>query len=164
MESIFSRYARPVAIVAGGAFLVWIACLGWLATQRTAQPVLAPAQLLDASVVVVADWSADAVGQPQTDVRVQKVLWPQDEDLPIDTRITLTILQPPPGWAGSGSYLLPLVKQGASYAIAHARSSGGSKQGLAFRVYPWTTDVQIQWSRLAPDLLAARTSPTPARP
>jgi hypothetical protein len=137
------KAATARLVLAAALFLGWIGWLAYLAATTTHPVVLARPQFLVAGLDVIAEVQ-ERDGKPVPVVQVREVLWPRDDRLGDTLRVTN--LPECEGWAGAGSYLLPLVKDGDSYRVPSIPRSPGfepEKHGQP-RIYPDTPQTREQ--------------------
>src|SRR5262245_17875891 len=72
-------HARLRLIVAAALFCAWIGWLAYLALTTTRPVVLSRAQFLASQLDAVATVAADAAGRPDPNVKVERVVWPENE-------------------------------------------------------------------------------------
>lgn len=136
-------------IVAGLAFTLWSAWLGWQVWRHPAPTLVSQPQLLVAPVVVVAELSAPAEGQPAT-AKVREVL-KGGGFLPADQTVRLLDWNQAAGFRGPGTYLLPLQPidraQGRFSVVPVPVSPGHyylNAKDVKRKVYPLTPSVELQ--------------------
>jgi hypothetical protein len=139
--------ARMRLVIAAALFAAWLGWLAYLAATTTRPVVLSRPQFLVSTLDVVADVRA-ADAEPAADVIVRKVHWPlQDRQGLVDKEIHVVNLADCIGWAGPGSYILPLVRDGDAYRVAAIPPSPGYNalnDQAAVRVYPATEEALHQ--------------------
>lgn len=156
--------ARLWLVLSAALFLGWIAWLAYLvldlrretAAGQGRPVVLSQPQFLIATLVVSGEVEENEAG-PAT-VRVKEVHWPENEQtrkLPGE-RIAVGNLARSEGFAGAGTYLMPLLPEEGSYRVAPMPPSpgypaGGSRAGPP-RVYPDTPHLREKLGRLRAEL------------
>ncbi len=146
------RFALFLALFVG-----WLAYLGyavWFNTYHKPD-VVSRAQLTEAVVLVVADVTVDAAGNPKPEVTVSALLT-KGGPKPGDTvHVARLPAAQPPGqpFPGEGKYLLPLVPDGADadrFKVAGLPRSPGYTALDPARpvIYPWNEAVQKQLRKL----------------
>ena len=108
-------FPRARLAVSAVLFFGWIGFLLFLVIQSPAVLVSKP-QILAANLIVVGEIREDH-GNPQPQVKVAEVIWsgdPQDRELAgqIVNLLELPRYMKQQGYAGPGSYILPLLKTG----------------------------------------------------
>ncbi|MFO0878697.1 MAG: hypothetical protein U0840_15255 [Gemmataceae bacterium] len=146
--------ARLVFVAA--LFLTWLGYLGFLVLTRPVTAngfplVLSHPQILTSQVDIVG-----VVEDPEKEIVVEKVLWPEDAPLKEGDRIVVgqvgeagprtlahgTNLR---DYAGPGRYLLPLqVLAPGKYQVAPVPPSPGFS-AILFRLYPATSEALAQY-------------------
>ena len=141
----------PIAlIVTSLLFALWIVWLGTEALRHSKPVVVSRAQLLTAQYDVVADVSAGTENRPDPSVRVQAVLAGGEGGPAPSQTINVRNLGDTQGFAGNGTYVLPLVKRGTDYWVADLPYDPGFPRGRSIlpRIYPWTQEVQKQFQAI----------------
>jgi hypothetical protein len=134
-------------------FAAWIGWLAYLASTTTRPSILSRPQFLSAQLDVIAQLS-EKDGCPDPSVVVAKVAWSRDpvlnppENQPI-TVANLSRVTAKEGWAGPGTYILPLVKDNGGYALAPLGASPGfSASNAPPRIYPATPETLAQLQQI----------------
>ncbi len=146
-------FARLKLVAAALALAAWLAWLGYAVAHKGTVQIVSPAQLTDATHVVVLALTANESGDVRTVATVVRVLRGPEHD-PIAGEIDVDRLDkavtplPVNGSrrVAAGEHLVPLVKTPFGYRIAGLpRSPGFEGATLEFPVvYPWTDDVKAQ--------------------
>src|SRR5437016_3359018 len=114
--------ARWLLLIAAVLFAAWIGWLAYLAFTTTRPIVLSRPQFLAAQVDVIARVEEKA-GRPDPVVKDVVVSWARDQaGRPLEGQ-TLTIanlaqVTEKEGWLGPETYILPLIKEDNTYALA----------------------------------------------
>jgi hypothetical protein len=141
----------PIALIVSLAFFVgWMIWLGAEALRHRNPVVVSRAQLLAAQYDVLADVSPGADNKPDQKIQVQSVLSGGESAPAAGQAITVRNMPDTQGFAGKGTYVLPLVKRGADYWVADLPFDPGFPplRSLPPRIYPWTPEVQGQFESL----------------
>ena len=146
------RFAVALAVFAG-----WLAYLGyavWFNTYHKPE-LVSRAQLTEAVVLVVADVTVDAQGNPNPEVTVSALLSRGGPKPGETAHVTRLPAAQPPGqpFPGPGRYLIPLVPDGADptrFKVAGLPRSPGYTAIDPIRpvIYPWNDAVQTQLRKL----------------
>jgi hypothetical protein len=147
------KAARIRLILASAAFLGW---LGWLAVavaQKGKTDIVSRAQLVEATMYVVAEVTADGEGLPNVPVKVVKSLKAPLPGTPETIEVINIRKATVPGkpFPGSGTYLIPVVMQGpTTFTVAGLPRSPGYEAATPDRpaIYPWTDDTKKQLQKL----------------
>ena len=139
-------------ILAGAAFLGWLAYLGYAAATKSHAPIVSHIQASAATAAVVAEVSDG----PSAHVTVAEKLWGDDSsgavevlNLPVTRRFT-----------GSGKYLLYLYPVHDGWAVVGPqRSPCDTISSGSSPIYPWNLDVRQQEEKLRPK--SGRATPEP---
>jgi hypothetical protein len=107
-------FPKARLVVAAALFLGWIGFLAYLVAITRDPVILSRPQILVSNVCVLADIE-EQDGRPKSEVTVTEVLWADDGDKSLEKQKLvlpdLAELDRPQGWAGKGSYLLPLTRR-----------------------------------------------------
>jgi hypothetical protein len=146
-------------------FAGWLGYLLFLVTTRPRTPsgarlVLSRPQILTSQIDIVAD-----IDDPDGQVTVREVLWPEDAPLKPGDKIQLPFLadcHPPTSgpvekssqkdWSGPGLYLVPLKRlenEKDKYEVAPIPSSPGfHSSSPVLRIYPATKEALAQYQQI----------------
>jgi hypothetical protein len=131
------RFWAAVAVL-----LAWLGYLGHQALSISRfSTVISHAQLLVSTLDVIADVRAGDDGKPLAKVKVHDVRWPSDRQTLTGHEIEVVNLADATGFAGTGSYILPLVESdGGTYRVAPLpRSPGFDRANPLYLIYPDTS-------------------------
>ena len=141
----------PIALVISLLlFTGWMIWLGTQALQHRNPVVVSRAQLLAAQYDVLADVSPGADNKPEQNIQVQSIFSDGEGAPPAGQTITVRNMPDTQGFAGKGTYVLPLVKRGADYWVADLPFDPGFPplRSLPPRIYPWTPEVKKQFESI----------------
>jgi hypothetical protein len=141
----------PIALILCLAlFIGWMIWLGNEALRHRNPVVVSRAQLLAAQYDILADVSPAADNKPDQKIQVQSVLADGQGAPAAGQTITVRNLAETQGFAGKGTYVLPLVKRGADYWVADLPFDPGFPplRSIPPRIYPWTPEVQKQFESI----------------
>jgi hypothetical protein len=131
-------------------FAGWMVYLGTQALRKANPIVISRAQLAVSRYEVEVDLQEIPRNKEQVKLTVRNVLYAAENPKP-GTQIVVTNLDQTQGFAGSGAYLLPLVKEGDQYQVAGYPLDPGfpAFQPLPKpRIYPFTADVKHQHEQI----------------
>jgi hypothetical protein len=118
-------------ILACACFLGWIGYLAYLVSITREPVILSRPQFLVANAYVIAqlDQAADN-DNPRNEVKILKVRWTDDADLKklADSNVFVRGLEKcgsANGWAGPGTYILPLTREKTSVFLTEIPPSPG---------------------------------------
>lgn len=135
-------------IAAAVAFASWIGFLIYLVVMSRDSVVLSRPQFLVSNLHVMAH--VEALDSPE--VVVEEVVWPETErDKLTDKSIKVINLKDCEGWTGPGTYVLPLLSQGASYRVTPTPRSPGfdpNVKGYTPLIYPATPAARRQLAEM----------------
>jgi hypothetical protein len=145
-------------------FAAWIGFLIYLALETRNPVILSRPQILASTLDVIADID------DQGEVKVQEVLWPDDQKGKLEgqpIKVTnLAACQPAKEhdvrkanemWTEPGRYLLPLVKHGKDYAVATTpRSPAFEPARVGPRIYRVTPEVHAEIVRQVVEIRGLR--------
>ena len=107
-------FPKARLLVSAALFVGWIGFLAYLVAITRDPVILSRPQILVSNVCVLADIE-ELDGRPKSEVTVTEVLWADDGDKSLEKQKLvlpdLAELDRPQGWAGNGSYLLPLIRR-----------------------------------------------------
>jgi hypothetical protein len=131
-------------------FVGWIIWLGSEALRHRNPVVVSRAQLLAAQYDVLAEVSPAAGNLPEPSVQVQSVLFGGEGAPAPGQTVTVRNLPRTQGFAGKGTYVLPLVKEGSEFLVADLPFDPGFPpfRSLPPRIYPRTPEVQRQFQSI----------------
>lgn len=146
-------FARLKLVLAALAFVAWLAWLAVAVYYKGTVQIVSPAQLADATHLVVAEVKTNDAGEALTKVKVVKVIRapandPVGDEIEID-RLDKSVTPLPVNESrriGAGEYVIPLVKSPFGFRIAGLPRSPGF-EGTTLEqpiVYPWSDDVKAQ--------------------
>lgn len=140
---------RTRLIIAGTLFLGWMGWLSYAALSKSRAPVVSRAQAAATTHAVVAIVDAGPEGKPLDRVKVEQVLLGTEPA--IGAEIDVNDLHEATGFAGPGTYLLPLQRVGPTrYALVGQQTSPGFElAGVGSPIiYRWSPDVEAQARKL----------------
>ncbi|MCX7700106.1 MAG: hypothetical protein N2039_04455 [Gemmataceae bacterium] len=141
------RRDRVALAVALALFSGWLTWLGWQALRVKRPVVVSAAQLAVAQYDVECDLSSEPL---PSEIEVRSVGWSSDGAVP-SGRIRVENLRDSRGYAGPGTYLVPLVRRGETYRVAGLPDDPGGRprpEAEHPRIYPLTAAVRRQWEHL----------------
>lgn len=147
--------SRLFLAISVALFATWVGWLGYLAFTTTRPIVLSRPQFLTADLDIIGEVEAKD-GRPDAQVKVKQVLWARNAEVrPAENGsisvVNLPAVTPKDGWAGPAAYILPLVKQDSSYALAPIGASPGfSSVQAGPRIYRVTRDGLAQHQQIRP--------------
>ena len=140
--------------LAAGLFVAWLGWLAYLVKTDARPPVLSRLQLLEATVHATATVTADAAGQPNIAVELERVYEVKKSGLKDGETISVMNLADCKGFIGSGKYLLTLAPAEGDAPTARKFRvvppnpplglEGGSSK-LPPTIYPWTEAIRRQF-------------------
>lgn len=133
MKPAALRLVLAVLLFAG-----WVGYLAYLAATTRNPIVLSRPQFLVSQMDVIARIEAP----PQA--TVEEIHWPDKTDLKPGDVLTVTNLADCQGWAGPGSYILALSRDGKDYRVAPTPPSPGYDRSGPPRIYPLTKETRHQ--------------------
>jgi hypothetical protein len=106
-----------------------------------------------ASTLDIIAWVDRGENDPASRVKVVQVLWPkQGAESLVGQTLTIGNLPDCQGWTVPGDYILPLVKDGDNYRIAHIPPSPGfspfSPENRPW-IYPSTDETRAQFNTIS---------------
>jgi len=135
---------NPIVLaIAVTLFAGWLTWLGVQALGAKKPIVVSRAQLATSQYDVEVDLSDGPLPER---VVVRRVRWSVD-DRPPSGEIRVLNLAGAEGFTGPGTYLVPLLRKGPDYAVAHFPRDPGDPRPVAPspRIYPATAEVLAQW-------------------
>jgi hypothetical protein len=131
-------------------FIGWMIWLGNEALQHRSPVVVSRSQLLAAQYDVLADVVPGADNKPDQKIQVQSVLSDGAGAPTAGQTITIHNMLDTQGFAGKGTYVLPLVKRGGEFWVADLPFDPGFPplRSLPPRIYPWTPEVKQQFESI----------------
>jgi hypothetical protein len=150
----FARLKLVAAALALAAWLAWLAVA--VANKGTVQ-IVSPAQLTDATHIVLATVTANDAGEIRTKVKVIRTLRgpandPVEDEIEVDRLDKAVTPLPVNGSRGiaPGDHAIALVRTPFGFRVAGLPRSPGFEGAQFDRpiVYPWTPDVKAQLKAL----------------
>jgi hypothetical protein len=144
-------------VIAALAFAGWIGWLAYLAFTAGTRPgpgvrkppiILSHSQFLESNLDVVGEVE-EVNGQPDPNVTILEVLWPEAQKLREHSTITVSDLGASKNWAGAGQYILPLVTRDnkTSQVASIPRSPGFDVQHQRL-IYPYNSETRAQYEEI----------------
>ena len=146
------RRSRPLLVGTALLFAAWIGWLAYLAVTTTRPIVLSRPQFLSSQVDVIGE-IGELGGRPDPAVVVERVRWMREPGLAPQEQQQITVsnlvqVGTKEGWSGPGTYILPLVKENGTYALAPLGASPGSPGRAAPHIYRVTPDTLAQLDQI----------------
>jgi hypothetical protein len=132
-------------ILAGAAFLGWLAYLGYAAATKSHAPIVSHSQASAATAAVV----AEVTDGPAPTIAVVEKLWGEGPTGPVE----VVNLPDARGFTGPGKYLLYLFPVHDGWAVVSPPRSPEDRSKDMPQVpliYPWSDDVRKQDEKLRP--------------
>lgn len=143
--------ARTRMIVAWAVFVGWVGWLSWQSHRVGRFAVVSRAQLAQADCAVIAELVSEPDGRAKPLAKFGKIVWPSGVKIELPETAELANLPVCSGFAGPGSYVVPLAKsaEGAWRIAEVGRSPLLDAWRIPPAVYP-VSDVVLRQLELIP--------------